>query len=59
MTLNLTTKMLLQMISSISVAKQTNKQTEVIYIKIKFQNSIERLSFLYHIMDIKISWINQ
>ena len=32
---------------------QTNKQTNRnIYIKIQFQNSIERLSFLYQITDI-------
>ena len=33
--------------------KQTNKQTNRnIYIKIQFQNSVERLSFLYQITDI-------
>ena len=36
--------------------KQTNKQ--YIYMKIEFQNSIVRLSFLCCIMDIKIGWIN-
>ena len=35
-----------------------NKQTKYTYIKIEFQNSIERLSFLCRITDIKIAWIN-
>ena len=35
--------------------KQTNKQTNRnIYIKIEFQNSIERSSFLCHILDIQL-----
>ena len=41
--------------SNISVTKQTNRNT---HIKIEFQNSIERLSFLCCTMDIKIAWIN-
>ena len=45
-------KTLLQMNSNISVTKkQTNKQ-KYIYVKIEFQNSIERLSFLCRITDI-------
>ena len=36
--------------------KQTTKRN--IYMKIEFQNSIARLSFLCHIKDIKIAWIN-
>ena len=41
--------------SNISVTKQTNRN---IYIEIVFQNSIERLSFLYRITDIYIARIN-
>ena len=41
------------------VIKQKQKQTnKKIYMKIKFQNSIVRLSFLCCIKDIKIAWIN-
>ena len=40
---------------AISQNKQTNRN---VYIKIEFQNSIERLSFLYRITDMKIVWIN-
>ena len=36
--------------------KQTNKQT--IKIKIEFQNSIVKSSFLCLTTDIKIAWIN-
>ena len=35
--------------------KQTNKN---VYMKIEFQNPVVRLNFLWHIMDIKIAWIN-
>ena len=40
---------------AISQNKQTNRN---VYIKIEFQNSIERLSFLCRIKDMKIVWIN-
>ena len=41
------------------INKQINKQTNRnIYIKIDFQNSIEKLSILCRITDIKIAWIN-
>ena len=44
---------------NLSVTKQTNKQTNKnIYVQIEFQNSVERLSFLCCITDIKIAWIN-
>ena len=36
--------------------KQTNKQK--LYMKIEFQNSIVKLSFLCRITDITIAWIN-
>ena len=38
---------------------KTNKQTKIfVYMKIEFQTSIVRLSFLCHITDIKSTWIN-
>ena len=38
--------------------KQTNIPAKYMYIKIEFQNSIARLSFLCCITEIKIAWIN-
>ena len=42
------------------VNKQKQKQTTKrnIYMKIEFQNSVARLSFLCHIKGIKIAWMN-
>ena len=37
------------------IKQKTKKQ---IYMKIELQNSIVRLSFLCHITNIKIAWIN-
>ena len=52
-------KSLLQMNSNSLVNKQKQKQTKKnIYMKIGFQNWIARFSFLCHVTDIKIVWIN-
>ena len=47
-------------INSNSVVSKEDKQTDKqnIYVKGEFQNSVVRLSFLCHITDIKIAWIN-
>ena len=53
-------KTLLQMNSNSLVIKKNQRQAnkQFIYMKIQFQNSIVRLSFLCHVTDIKISWVN-
>ena len=38
--------------------KQTNKQTKIYIMKTEFQNLVVRLSFLCHVTDIKVAWIN-
>ena len=41
------------------LSNKTNKQTSRnIYFKVEFYNSTERSSYLCHISDIKIAWIN-